>query len=612
MGGTNGVERQPGGGGGDTENPNVAPEMFQRFLQEKQYGKTGPPLVLAPEHMPLLPAKHRTSFEDHSLAEMKDLVEGAKPSDLEDVGAALYEASTAIKKAGSWLQREAGRVDWDGKAAVAVGDWTEQLGKDTQKMGGFFEAISTELTILSTGLTGVKKTMTTLQSEPPKSSLLMDGAKGGKAHSLKDIPSPAQVEGNKDFKYEKDRSAAIEEMNKLSSYYSVSQQAMDRAETQKPTFRPLPDVGVPPPPPGSSVPGPGGDAGPGGFGGPNSFGSEGGGGPYGTRGQVDPEGVSRGDGGAVGPQGHGFVPSAQSDGDISTGLDSTPHTPTLNPPTGGGPPVTSPPTAPPPVAQSGWQPPPVIPPVGGSPPPKTMPPSLGKPGMGKSMPPVTPGRTGPSVPGPTGRPGMPGPGRPGPITGPTGKPTGTPPASPRGLGRPGMMHPGMTNPGGSTGRSPANGGTGPRAMRPGIVGGTPGRTAPGGSSAIPRGKVVGNEGSRTGRGPLGMTPMGGKGRGKRKDKDTDGPGRRIASTPGGIVGEPRSGTPEQGRGSREFTSGGAGLVRNDGQGEDTAPTTGNRESGERTGDEPRRPNYLTENEGTGSTGQRNSVPPVVE
>lgn len=54
MGGTNGVERQPGGGGGDTENPNVAPEMFQRFLQEKQYGKTGPPLVLAPEHMPLL------------------------------------------------------------------------------------------------------------------------------------------------------------------------------------------------------------------------------------------------------------------------------------------------------------------------------------------------------------------------------------------------------------------------------------------------------------------------------------------------------------------------------------------------------------------------------
>lgn len=133
---------------------------------------------------------------------------------------------------------------------MAVGDWTEQLGKDTQKMGGFFEAISTELTILSTGLTGVKKTMTTLQSEPPKSSLLMDGAKGGKGHSLKDIPSPAQVEGNKDFKYEKDRSAAIEEMNKLSSYYSVSQQAMDRAETQKPTFRPLPDVGVPPPPPG--------------------------------------------------------------------------------------------------------------------------------------------------------------------------------------------------------------------------------------------------------------------------------------------------------------------------------------------------------------------------
>ncbi|GAA2636456.1 hypothetical protein [Streptomyces axinellae] len=600
MGGTNGEKP---GGGGETENPNVGPEMFQRYLQEKQYGKTGPPLVLAPEHMPLLPAKHRTNFENHSLAEMKALVEGTKPSDLEDVGAALYEASTAIKKAGSWLQREAGRVDWDGDAANAVGNWTEQLGKDTQKMGGFFEAVSTELTILSTGLTGVKNNMMTLKSEPPDNApLLMNNFKGGgKGHSLKDIRSPAWVDSNPDYKYEKDRAAAIEQMNMLSSYYSVSQQAMDRAEAQKPIFRPLPDVGVPP-----ALPGDGGwnkrtptETGPGGSGAnsqnSNSF--------HRPDDYPDQDGtpLGGGDRDSVTRHGREFVPPGYSEGDISTGLDSTPYTPTLNPPASG-PPVTSQPTVPTPGGQNGWQPSPVAPPVGGFPPPKTTSPSLAKPGVAKSMPPVAPGRTGPGVPGPAGRPGLPGTGGTRPITGPAGRPVG-PESGPRGMGRPGMMHPGTTGPGGANGgRGPVGGGTGARAIRPGIVGGTPGRSTQGGSSAIPRGTVVGNEGSRTGRGSAGMTPMGGKGRGKRKSKDTDGPGQRIASTPGGIVGEPRSGESGQGRRPGEFTEGGAGLVRNEDQ----------REPGERGGNEPRRPNYLTENEETGPGGQHNSVPPVVE
>ncbi|MFF0060715.1 WXG100 family type VII secretion target [Streptomyces sp. NPDC005279] len=189
---------------------------------------------------------------------------------------------------------------------------------------------------------------------------------------------------------------------------------------------------------------------------------------------------------------------------------------------------------------------------------------------------------------------------------------------------PSATAPGKLFPGARSTGVPGQAGINSRMPREGIVGGRPvppntGRPTGG----IPRGTVIGNEGTTNARGPMGRGgtagmhgggPMGGA-----SQSGISG-GRRLASEAGGVVG----GRPQQpGKNSaRPFTPGGSGLVR--GANSDGAAHPGqtsragaippgshgaNSRRDEWNGE---RPDYLSEDEETWQQGNRRVVPPVID
>ncbi|MFE3582419.1 WXG100 family type VII secretion target [Streptomyces vinaceus] len=162
------------------------------------------------------------------------------------------------------------------------------------------------------------------------------------------------------------------------------------------------------------------------------------------------------------------------------------------------------------------------------------------------------------------------------------------------------------------------GGTGPGKVGPvsglpprdsGIMGGRAVTTS-GPNAGIPRGTVIGSEGTQTGRGMMGGGPHGGGG--AHTGGVSGAPARRLASEPGGIVGGRQSAA--SGRlatGGQPFTQGGSGLVRNGGGAMGHAGA-GMRSTGNRREDQGgERPDYLVEDEETWQ-GNRRVAPPVID
>ncbi|MEU9719079.1 hypothetical protein [Streptomyces sp. NPDC047976] len=139
----------------------------------------------------------------------------------------------------------------------------------------------------------------------------------------------------------------------------------------------------------------------------------------------------------------------------------------------------------------------------------------------------------------------------------------------------------------------------------GIVGGKPISTG-GPSAGIPRGTVIGAEGTHVG-GPRGMPGMMGGGFGSPHGTP-GGPatGRRLAMEPGGVVGGRQAGTVGQ-----PFTQGGSGLVRGPGAGLVGQGAVTPQSSGRRRGQGGDRPDYLAEDEETWQANRR-VVPPVID
>ncbi|MGW1812640.1 WXG100 family type VII secretion target [Streptomyces sp. NPDC002125] len=145
-----------------------------------------------------------------------------------------------------------------------------------------------------------------------------------------------------------------------------------------------------------------------------------------------------------------------------------------------------------------------------------------------------------------------------------------------------------------------------------IVGGRPVAQSTGRPlGGLPRGNVIGGEGTHGGRAPMAH----GGGLGGSGGQNGIVGGRRLAGETGGMVG----GRPQQGRSvGRPFTPGGTGLVRGtageNGRGTGALgraginpqrPEDSRREGGER-------PDYLVEDEETWQQGGRRVVPPVID
>ncbi|MFD8793765.1 WXG100 family type VII secretion target [Streptomyces vinaceus] len=143
----------------------------------------------------------------------------------------------------------------------------------------------------------------------------------------------------------------------------------------------------------------------------------------------------------------------------------------------------------------------------------------------------------------------------------------------------------------------------------GIMGGRAVTTS-GPNAGIPRGTVIGSEGTQTGRGMMGGGPHGGGG--AHTGGVSGAQARRLASEPGGIVGGRQS--VAGGRlatGGQPFTQGGSGLVRNGGGAMGHAGA-GMRSTGNRREDQGgERPDYLVEDEETWQ-GNRRVAPPVID
>ncbi|MEU3982289.1 hypothetical protein AB0F77_19665 [Streptomyces sp. NPDC026672] len=179
----------------------------------------------------------KTDFEGHALNHMIDMVDSANPEHLETAGKALWDARDAIQEAAEELRGHIGWVEWEGESGTAFRDWGGNLVLHALNLASFAEVAGTQITAAATGLASVRAAM------PPRDT------RPDPTQTTADIPTPARVASNEEYaaaiKAEKDRQEAINQMNRLASFYAVSEETL--AAQEPPTFEAMPDVGVPKP-----------------------------------------------------------------------------------------------------------------------------------------------------------------------------------------------------------------------------------------------------------------------------------------------------------------------------------------------------------------------------
>ncbi|MER5436524.1 hypothetical protein [Streptomyces sp. NPDC002588] len=180
--------------------------------------------------------QQRTNFERHELNEMLDLVEQTNPEDLESSGNALWAARDAIEAAATELDGHIENVHWVGESGDAFRKWGRSLVTSTKGLSDFAGSAGDQIMAAATGLASVRKAMPTRDTRSTPTP-------------VKDIPKSEQVASNDEYtaavQVEKNRQEAINQMNRLSSYYTVSAEQL--ASLKAPEFTVMPDVGVPPP-----------------------------------------------------------------------------------------------------------------------------------------------------------------------------------------------------------------------------------------------------------------------------------------------------------------------------------------------------------------------------
>ncbi|MCX5386042.1 WXG100 family type VII secretion target [Streptomyces sp. NBC_00083] len=482
-----------------------------------------------------------TDFEGHRLNDMIDLVENANPEHLTGAGDSLFAAHKAIEEAAGALDKDIARVAWEGEAGNAFRDWGKALAGHARTLGDFASTAGVQITAAGTGLASVRQAM------PPRDH---------RAEPVKatELPAEKRVAGNAEYEAavrgEEDRQEAINQMNRLSSFYAVSEQTL--AAQQPPVFQPMPAVGVPKPTSGYGFeprPSRGGSGRAPGDEAVTRHAVEGSSGPGSSRTEIT--------GGAESPgaPAHHTRPGSLPDRPVATEINSVVPLPTTVPnqsTTAQGSPVTA--------TDAGLI---TEPPFGGV---------FSKPTAGGSVRAYAAGRgsaltetregtanvtargaTGPSTTNPGGRVASSAP------EGGRGRPSSAVGQSPLGRGVSG----GTPRAGGA---APSRAGTA-RSGSNGIVGGRPSVGAPG--SAGPRTSkptVVGTRGAAGEAAPVGRPGRRGVvGAAEPAPAGQARTGGRAKGNADGVVGVPKGRSADR-RGKRgEFTTGGAGLVRGTGE-----------------------------------------------
>ncbi|WBO63471.1 hypothetical protein [Streptomyces camelliae] len=180
-----------------------------------------------------------TDFENHDLNDMIDLVEQAQPAHLELASRALWDAHQHISDAATELRAHIKAVPWKGEAAIGFRDWGYGLADWSDELATFADKTATQISAAGMGLATVSKSMPHRDPRPRADRKLPT-----------ELPKAKQVDSNPDYviakKAEADRQEAINQMNKLASYYAVSAGALKGEEGPQP-YKAMPPVGVPRP-----------------------------------------------------------------------------------------------------------------------------------------------------------------------------------------------------------------------------------------------------------------------------------------------------------------------------------------------------------------------------
>ncbi|MFD9216290.1 hypothetical protein ACFVY9_24960 [Streptomyces sp. NPDC059544] len=532
----------------------------------------------------------RTDFESRQLNEMLDLVENSNPADLESAGEALVKAKNALNKAAKELADYVNRVEWKGEAATEFQRFGDALAKHAYALATFANAAGTQMTVASTGLTSVRNSM-----PRERDNRLV-------AKTAEDFALTPNKESNPEYmeavKVEKNRQEAINQMNRLASFYAVSEESL--AAQEPPTFPKALSAAVPPPKGEYRE----GDLSAGAAAGASSFGGNGQ--------QSAAQGEAASPGGGSRPEALGVTPPVMGR-NTSMEIDSvaTPPAPTV---TSGG-------TPPSPSTGTPGNP-------GG---PASVPPAFGTPLRGVS--PRATGTSGVPLAGggrganAVGRPGASGgsasaagrggaAGRAGAFGTPSssgtqgmlGRPSGPTMGTGGAAGRAGVVgasgqgsvagRPGAAGQStfGRTGQSPSAGGRAGHSN--GIVGGTPQRPVSGSAgSRMPKGTVIGAETPAQGRSAAARPSQSGV-IGANTGNAAHRTAGKGAPSANGVVGMPRSG--------RQGAQSASGAV----PGARAGQRQSNDQDQEREGSA--RPDYLTEDEQTWKAQRRGAVPPVID
>ncbi|MET7516271.1 hypothetical protein ABZS88_22865 [Streptomyces sp. NPDC005480] len=531
----------------------------------------------------------KSNFEDHQLNDMLDIVEHTNPADLESAGEALWKAQKAISDAATELRGhlKAAEGDWQGEAGRAFQKWGAGLAGHADDLAEYAKAAGVQITSAGTGLASVRSAM------PPRDARMV-------RKSVQDIPVVARIDTNDEYvaatKVEGHRQEAINQMNRLSSFYVVSEQSLKGLKP--PTFEAMPNVGVPKPAGGGASP---------------------------IDDSRETPGTTQRPQAVV--EGRHFVPTdtshpGRTDGvtepvkaiddtirlperPVGTEIDSVETLPTQTTH-----PVINTPTSPPPTTTTGPQVP--LPYAQGVANPLTKGPvgrAFGT-GNGPRTGATAQGRAGTSGTGTARNLGRNAANQMGRATstgqGPAkgGMQGGRPSAMGRGVTG-GMPKPGGT-PAGRPGMGPAGAGRGNGGViggKPSTSGGAPGRTGP----RISRGTVIGGEGaagSRTSTGGISQRGVVGAPDTTNGTGRTQTPGRGSLGGSDGVTGTPAGRNSASRAGRNGFTPGGSGLVRG---------SEGNRSSDQQKGDGVQGPGRPGEDEQTHlPKSPQRDVPPVID
>ncbi|GGZ23482.1 hypothetical protein GCM10010300_78820 [Streptomyces olivaceoviridis] len=182
----------------------------------------------------------RSDFDkrDLDLNQMIDLVERTDPEDLESSGKALWDARDAIKKAADDLKAYIDKVPWVGVSGDQFRTWGENLVTNTHHLSEFAGAAGDQITAAAVGLAAVRGGMPArdTRANPKRPEKFTEAEK---AANKTEYDHAVQVE--------KHRQEAINQMNRLASYYAVSEEVLAALPAKAPNFTSMPDVGVPRP-----------------------------------------------------------------------------------------------------------------------------------------------------------------------------------------------------------------------------------------------------------------------------------------------------------------------------------------------------------------------------